>query len=279
MHGGTVRACLPDGPFAIGKPQRRLSQAMPAAYDEMATGQGRIRPHWRDLVGTIWSMPPAQIAERQARARAPFAQADEVLPLYRGGAPRPAWTFDLLPLILPEAEWHGLAAGLAQRARLLDLVLADLYGPQHLIAEKLVPAYLVYANPEFLRPLRNLKPVAGAPHLHFYAADLVRMPDGAWRVFNDRTQAAAGVGYALRHRRVLARTFPEAFRAMPVRRLHPFIEQWRASLQRVGASLRDDPRIVLLTPGPYNDAYFEHVYLARELGITLVQGSDLTVRD
>jgi len=251
----------------------------PKAFDEMATGQGSIRPHWRDLMATIWSLPPAHLAERQARARANFSEADEFLAIYRGDAERSAWSFDVVPLIVPEHEWRALAAGLAQRARLLDLILADLYGPQALIAEQLVPPFLVYANPEFLRPLRNLKPVARAPHLFFYAADLVRRPDGAWRVFADRTQAAAGVGYALRHRRVLARTFPEAFRAMPVRRLLPFVEQWRASLQRLGASLRDDPRAVLLTPGPYNDAYFEHVYLARELGITLVQGSDLTVRD
>lgn len=249
------------------------------AYDEMASGHGTIRPHWRDLMATIWSMPAVQLAERQSRARAHFAEADEFLAIYRGEGERPSWSFDLIPLVIPEPEWRTLAAGLAQRARLLDLILADLYGPQLLIAEKIVPPYLVYANPEFLRPLRNLKPVAAAPHLYFYAADLVRMPDGAWRVFNDRTQAAAGVGYALRHRRVLARTFPEAFRAMPVMRPHPFVEQWRASLQRIGASLRDEPRAVLLTPGPYHDAYFEHVYLARELGITLVQGSDLTVRD
>jgi len=252
---------------------------MATAYDEMASGKGTLRPHWRDLMATIWSMPAAQMADRQARARSHFAEADEFLAIYRGDAARPAWSFDLVPLILPESEWAALAEGLAQRARLLDLILADLYGPQRLIAEKLVPPFLVYANPEFLRPLRKLTPVGGAPHLFFYAADLVRMPDGAWRVFNDRTQAAAGVGYALRHRRVLARTFPEAFRAMAVRRLHPFIEQWRASLARIGATVRDDPRAVLLTPGPYNDAYFEHVYLARELGITLVQGSDLTVRD
>ncbi len=251
----------------------------PFAYDEMVSGQGKVRPHWRDLMATIWSLPAAQIAERQARARALFAEADEFLAIYRGDAERPAWKFDLVPLILPEAEWRGLAEGLAQRARLLDLILADLYGPQRLVSEKLVPPYLVFANPELLRPLRNVKPAAGAPHLYFYAADLVRMPDGAWRVFADRTQAAAGVGYALRHRRVLARTFPEAFRAVPSIRLLPFLDQWRASLMRLGANLRDDPRAVLLTPGPYNDAYFEHVYLARELGIGLVQGSDLTVRD
>ncbi|MGH7005514.1 MAG: circularly permuted type 2 ATP-grasp protein, partial [Alphaproteobacteria bacterium] len=205
--------------------------------------------------------------------------ADAFLDIYGKDGARPTWSFDLLPLILPEPEWRTLAAGLVQRAQLLDLVLADLYGAQRLVHDRLVPPYLVFGNPEFLRPARGIKPSGGAPHLHFYAADLVRMPDGRWRVFNDRTQAAAGVGYAVRNRRVLARTFPEAFRTAPVRRLAPFLELWQASLERIGATLREDPRAVLLTPGPYNNAYFEHVYLARELGITLAQGSDLTVRD
>ncbi len=252
---------------------------MRTAYDEMASGQGTIRQHWREFMATIWSMPAAQLAERQARARAHFGEADAFLEIYGKERARPQWSFDILPLILPESEWRGLAAGLVQRARLLDLILADLYGPQRLLHEKLVPPYLVHANPEFLRPVRGLAQAGGAPHLHFYAADLVRMPDGRWRVFNDRTQAAAGVGYAVLNRRVLARTFPEAFRTAPVQRLAPFLKLWQASLQRIGAAVHEDPRAVLLTPGPYNDAYFEHVYLARELGITMAQGSDLSVRD
>ncbi|MCW5771728.1 MAG: circularly permuted type 2 ATP-grasp protein [Rhodospirillaceae bacterium] len=252
---------------------------MIAAYDEMASGQGTIRPHWRDLMGMVWGMTPDQLAERQARARAHFAETEAFMDIYGREDRRPQWSFDLLPLILPEPEWRVIAAGLVQRARLLDLVLADLYGPQRLLAEKRVPPYLVFANPEFLRPACGVVPAQGAPFLHFYAADLVRMPDGLWRVFNDRTQAAAGVGYALRNRRVLARTFPEAFRTAPIRRLSAFLDLWQGSLGRIGATLHDDPRAVLLTPGPYNDAYFEHVYLAGELGLTLAQGSDLTVRD
>ncbi|MGH7003798.1 MAG: circularly permuted type 2 ATP-grasp protein, partial [Alphaproteobacteria bacterium] len=115
---------------------------MRTAYDEMASGRGTIRQHWRNFMATIWSMPPAQLAERQARARAHFAEADEFLAIYRGEGERPTWSFDLVPLIIPDSEWRHLAAGLAQRARLLDLILADLYGPQRLIAEKLVPPYL-----------------------------------------------------------------------------------------------------------------------------------------
>lgn len=252
---------------------------MSQAYDEMAAGQGVIRPYWRNIMATVWGLPPGQLAEKQARAGAQIAHADEFVAIYGHDSKRPPWSIDLLPLILPEHEWEAIRAGVMQRARLLDLILRDVYGEQKLIADRLLPPYLVFGNPAFLRPLRHVVPVGGAPHLFFYAADLVRMPDGAWRVFADRTQAPSGVGYALRNRRVLARTFPEAFRVYPVQRLQPFVDLWQASLQQIGAALNDDPRAVLLTPGPYNDAYFEHVYLARELGVTLAQGADLTVRD
>jgi len=263
----------------MGGISRRRGDQVSAVFDEMASGEGVLRPHWRELMATVWSLPPELLAEKAARARAHFAEADEFLSIYRAKDDRPSWTFDLLPLILPEAEWQDLAAGIAQRARLLDAVLADLYGPQRLIAEGVVPPYLVFANPEFLRPLRFIAPGGGRPRLPVYSADLVRLANGSWRVFADRTQAPAGAGYALRNRRVMARTFPEAFRTAPVRRLNPFLELWQAGLLQAGQHRRAQPRVVLLTPGPYNETYFEHVYLARELGVTLAQGSDLTVRD
>lgn len=242
----------------------------------MAAGKGVLRTHWRSLIGTMASLPQGAMAERTARARALFAEADEFLSIYGHDEQRPAWSFDLLPLIIPEQEWASIEAGLSQRARLLDLILRDLYGPQRLIADGTVPPGLVFNNPEFLRPARHLMP-EDRPHLHVYAADLVRLADGRWRVFADRTQTPAGIGYALRNRSIMARTFPEAFRAAPVRRLRPFIDLWKATLQGLGRG-DADPMIVLLTPGPYNHAYFEHVHLAREMGITLAQGSDLTVR-
>jgi len=265
--------------LASGARIGKTPAAMKDAYDELASGQGAFRPHWRDLMATLGSLPPELIAERATRARAHFAEADEFLAIYGRQPDHPTWSFDLLPMILPEAEWDILAAGLTQRARLLDLVLDDIYGEQRLIREGALPPYLVYANPEFLRPMRRPRAGGEQGRLHFYAADVVRVADGSWRIFADRTQAPAGIGYALRNRRVLARTFPEAFRAVPVRRLRPFVELWQSSLLDLGGRRRDDPRAVLLTPGPYNPAYFEHVYLARELGLTLARGADLTVRD
>jgi len=250
-------------------------------YDEMVSGKGMLRPHWRQTMAAIWGMPPEALREKQARATAHLAEADNLLDQIGGdqaAGQRPNWSLDLLPLILPETEWETIAAGLAQRAQLLDLILADIYGPQALIQEQLLPPYLIFNNPGFLRPLRNIAPAGGAPRLQFYAADLIRMPDGHWAVLTDRTQAPAGVGYALHHRSILARTFPEGFRNAPVSRLQASIDLWYAGLRSLGAALSADPRIVLLTPGPHNNAYLEHVLLAQELGITLAQGSDLTVR-
>lgn len=251
---------------------------MDSAYDEMVTGSGALRPHWRGLMETVWGVAPEQLGERLARVSAQIADDDEIATLPERGLAR-GRRLDLLPLILPAAEWHAIAEGLVQRAHLLDLILADLYGPQRLLEERLLPPYLVLANPAFLRPLRGIRPRGDAPQLYFYAADLVRLPSGEWRVFADRTQAPGGVGYALHHRSVLARTVPEMFRAVEIQRLDPFIDLWRSSLGAMAPNSAEAPRIVLLTPGPYNDAYFEHVFLARALGITLVQSTDLTVRD
>jgi uncharacterized circularly permuted ATP-grasp superfamily protein/uncharacterized alpha-E superfamily protein len=249
-----------------------------ASFDEMVTGAGTLRPHWRGLMQTVWGIAPQQLLEKQARATAQIAGADELVDFRPAAAGATARRLDLLPFVLPEAEWRDIAAGLAQRARLLNAILADLYGPQRLIEDRLVPPRLVFGNPAFLRPLRHVAPVGGTPQLYFYAADLIRLPGGEWRVFSDRTQAAAGVGYALHNRTTLARVFPEAFRAAPARRLQPYLELWRQAIRQVGMSLSGEPRIALLTPGPYNEAYFEHMRLAQELGITLVQSADLTIR-
>ena len=250
---------------------------MSSQYDEMVTGTGAIRPHWRGLMETVFSLTSEQLAEKLARASIQMAD-DEIVALPDAHPSAPAPSLDLLPLILPESEWETIADGLVQRARLLEMILADLYGPQRFIDEGLLPPYLIYGNPEFLRPLRHVEAPRGAPRLYFYATDLVRLPSGEWRVFADRTQAPSGAGYALHKRSVLARTFPEVFRSAPVRRLDSFMELWRSSLHAVGGSSPDTSQTALLTPGPYNDAYFEHVFLARALGITLVQSSDLTVR-
>lgn len=255
-----------------------LGYTAPAVFDEMVDGRGRLRPHWQTFMGSLGGLDPGRMAERWEEARRLLHQNGVTYNIYGDpqGMERP-WPLDMVPLPIPYAEWKEIEAGLAQRARLLNALLADVYGPQALVREGALPPALVYADPGFRRALHGV-PVPNGTYLHFYAADLARAPDGRWWVLSDRTQAPSGSGYALENRTVLTRVLPDSFRACHVERLAPFFAAFRETL--AGLNPRSGSgRIVLLTPGPFNETYFEHVYLARHLGITLVEGADLTVRD
>ena len=190
------------------------------------------------------------------------------------GASR-AWKIDIVPLLIPADEWRYIEAGIIQRAQLLNLLLEDFYGAQNLIARGHFPAELLYANPAFLRPLVGVR-VPAHSYLHMLAVDLARSPDGQWWVLADRTQAPSGSGYALENRTIVSDVLPDLFRTSNVLRLASFFRAQREALTKLAQS--DNPRIVLLTPGPLNETYFEHSYIARYLGFTLVEGADLTVR-
>ncbi|HEY5808821.1 MAG TPA: circularly permuted type 2 ATP-grasp protein, partial [Povalibacter sp.] len=191
------------------------------------------------------------------------------------GRDRP-WQLDILPLVLPAAEWQTIAAGVAQRARLLNGLLADIYGPQRLLAEGIVPPEIVFGHPNFLWPCRGLVPANGH-WLHVYAVDLARAPNGQWWVLGDRTQTPSGPGYALENRRIVSRVFTQTVDDLRVRSLGGFFATLR---ERLLSETDEDeaPLAVVLTPGPFNETYFEHAYLARQLGLALVEGADLTVR-
>jgi uncharacterized circularly permuted ATP-grasp superfamily protein/uncharacterized alpha-E superfamily protein len=194
------------------------------------------------------------------------------------GGPQRPWSLDLFPLIIPAAQWQKIEAGVQQRMRLLEGILADVYGAQTLMARNLLPPALVHGHPGYLRPMHGTRP-AGGRRLHIAAFDLARDPAGAWWVVTQRTQAPSGLGYLLENRLIISRLFPEAFRDLKVQRLAATYRSLLESLNTMCPADGDEPRIVLLTPGPYNETYFEHAYLARYLGLTLVEGSDLTVRD
>jgi len=245
----------------------------PAGVDEMVDGSGGLRPHWRGVLGAITGLGPGGIADRGRRLDRAFEEEGiaSVLP----GAAGRVWRCDPVPLPLPPGEFAGLAAGLGQRARLLALLLADIYGDQHVVAEGLLPPALVFANPAFLRPCRF---AFHPPVLHFYAADLIRARDGAWHVLADRTAATSGAGYARENRRLLSRVVPEAFRPVQVRQLRPFFDTWQDSLRRLAPPGQSTPTVALLTPGTGAPQWFEHMFLARELSCALVEGGDLTVR-
>ncbi|MDB5317255.1 MAG: hypothetical protein JWO24_3099, partial [Rhodospirillales bacterium] len=248
--------------------------ADPTALDEMADGRGGLRPHWQELLGTLVGLGAEQLIERATMLDRLFAE-EGVTALLPGPGPA-TWRCDPVPLPIRPAEFAALEAGLAQRATLLDATLADLYGPQRLLEHGIIPPALVYPNHAFLRPCRSL-PLAG--QLQLYAADLIRGPDGAWRVLADRTNAPHGMAYALENRRALSKTIPEIFRGRQLRRMRPFFDTWQADLQRIAPGASGNPSLVLLSPGPRSAFWFEHVVLARELSCTLVEGGDLTVRD
>ncbi|CAO3421112.1 circularly permuted type 2 ATP-grasp protein [Azospirillum doebereinerae] len=247
-------------------------------YDEMVTGQGRLRPQWQTFMSTLGPLDADLMAVRWEEARRLLHQNGVTYNIYGDpkGMERP-WPLDMMPLLLPAHEWKAIESGLIQRASLLNAILTDLYGPQTLTRYGRLPPAVIHADPGFRRAVHGIR-VPNDVHLHYYAADLARAPDGRWWVLSDRTQAPSGSGYALENRAVMAKVLPDSFRHCQVERLAPFFDTFKDTLLSISPR-RDRTRVVLLTPGPYNETYFEHVYIARYLGITLVEGADLTVRD
>ena len=246
-------------------------------YDELSADGVNPRPHWARIMKAFRAIGSEELGHRWERAERRIRENGITYNIYSDplGANRP-WQIDIVPFLIPADEWRFLEAGIIQRARLLSRILEDLYGPQELLANGHFPASLLFANPAFLRPLVGV-PVPAHSYLHMLAVDLARSPDGQWWVLSDRTQAPSGSGYALENRTIVSDVLPDIFRRSNVLRLAPFFKAQRDALATL--SKRSNPRIVLLTPGPLNETYFEHSYIARYLGFTLCAGADLTVRD
>ncbi len=245
-------------------------------YAESESAAG-ARTHWTGLMQTLQDLGPAELEHRWESAARRIRENGVTYNIYDDpqGANRP-WQIDILPLLLPADEWRKIEAGVIQRAQLLTLLLQDLYGEQKLLTEGHFPAALLYGNPAFLHPVVGLK-VPAHSYLHMLAVDLARSPDGQWWVLADRTQAPSGSGYALENRTIVSDVLPELFGESNVLRLAPFFRAQRDALTSL--SRQPNPRVVLLTPGPYNETYFEHSYLAKYLDLTLVEGADLAVRN
>jgi uncharacterized circularly permuted ATP-grasp superfamily protein/uncharacterized alpha-E superfamily protein len=246
------------------------------AFDEMVDGNRGVRPSWRGLLGALAGIGREELGERAARLER--LAAEEGPPSLLPGATE-SWRFDPIPLPLTQAEFSRLEAGLAQRARLLDAILSDVYGEQQLLALGALPPALVYANPGFLRPCRRFGSSVPRGLLRYYAADLLRTPDGTWQVVADRTDWADGLALALENRRRLARVVPEVFTAQQLCPLDPFVELWADLLHRLMLDSNGAPGgVALLTPGHAESGWYGHILLARELSCELVEGGDLTVR-
>ena len=248
---------------------------LPGVYDEMVDEAGRVRPHWAAFVDRLAAEAPGALQQR-------FGAADRYLKdsgvFYRvyddpAAGERP-WPLSHVPLLISPEDWAAIEAGVIQRARLIEALLADAYSGGETLARLGVPASVIAGSPDFLHPLV----LAGRPaprQLHLYAVDLGRSPTGQWRVLRDRTQAPSGAGFALENRIALSRALSDVFRAFDVHRLAPFFDALRAELSRHREA--DDAGVCLLTPGPLNETFFEHSYLARYLGFRLVEGMDLLV--
>ncbi|WP_211444966.1 circularly permuted type 2 ATP-grasp protein [Collimonas humicola] len=260
---------------------RRLLESYPAEadrYDEMLEAGGRLRPHWRTLIDQLEDLSPEVLRRRAREVREAIAADGVTYNVYADpqGANRP-WELDLLPQIISAEEWQTLSAAVTQRAKLLNAVLADLYGPQSLLSEGLLPPALVFGQHGYLWPCRGIEPPGGV-HLHLYAIDLARSPDGHWWVISDRTQGPSGAGYALQNRQIMSRAMPDTVRDMHVQSLLKFFHTLHNSLSELAPAGGEPPLVVLLTPGPYNETYSEHAFLAHTLGFPLVEGADLMVR-
>ncbi len=247
-------------------------------FDEVRARGGALREPWAEFAAAT-QLHAESLSEAQKRVDRQIDENGVTYNVYAtaDGQERP-WSLDVLPLIVKAQEWEQLGHGLRQRARLLNAVATDFYGPQTLLREGLVPPALVFRHPGFLRACHGVRPSDGV-FLHLIAFDLARGVDGEWRVIGTRTQAPSGVGYALENRAIMSRVLPDAFHALRVRALSSFFHELRQILFAGAPSNGGAPHVVVLTPGPYNETYFEHAYLARQLGFPLVEGGDLTVRD
>ena len=249
-------------------------QPVPGVHDEMVDEAGNPRPAWAFFIDALERLGVDELSRRFGRADQYLRDAGVYYRVYdqRGEIER-EWPLAHVPLLIAEDEWNGIAAGLVERADLHEAIVADIYGEGRLVRDGLLPAELVAASPEFLRPMVGTKP-AGGHFLHFCAFELGRGPNGKWWVLGDRTQAPSGAGFALENRVATTRALSDIYGDMHVHRLAGFFRGFRDALL---ARAEAGSRAAILTPGPHNETYFEHAYIARYLGMMLLEGEDLTV--
>ncbi|MBX7166166.1 MAG: circularly permuted type 2 ATP-grasp protein [Pirellulales bacterium] len=254
-------------------------RGVPGHWDEMLAADGALRPSWRPLVDALRTLGDKELQRQDDLCRRVLREYGVTYnPPGQAAEWRRPWQLDSWPMVMSAEEWRLISAGVAQRARLLNAVLADVYGPHRLLLGGSLPPEVVFANPAFLRAAHDIQPPGGA-FLANYAVDLARSPDGRWWVVGDRTDTPTGVGYALENRIVLSRVHAALIRDCLVQRLARHFSRWRDSLLEYAGAAVDEPRVVIYTPGSYHATYFEQAYLARYLGFNLVEGADLTVRD
>ncbi len=247
--------------------------------DECFDFEGDVKEHWKKLLTNIELLDTEELKGRQQELLTLLKENGVTYNVYgdTDGLNRP-WLLDALPLLISAAEWRITVRGMKQRAYVLNKILEDIYGERRLLKEKIIPPELIYAHSGFLRPCDKIK-LPGENQLILYASDLSRGPDGKVWVLKDRTQAPSGMGYALENRSALSRVLPELFKGHKTTKLGGFFNSMMEAFLEIAPQGKEQPRIVLLTPGPRNETYFEHAFLASHMGFTLAQGDDLVARD
>lgn len=249
------------------------------SYDEVLDQNGNIKPYWKGLFDTLEAIGINELELRNQEIIKKLKENGVTYNVYDANQKsNRAWKLDPIPFLIHENEWKEVEKGLQQRALLLDLILKDLYGPQTLIKNAIIPAELVFDNSGFLLPCFDIIQKQHKQLIN-YAVDLARGPDGKMWLLDNRTQAPSGTGYALENRIVMSKVFPELNQNTYRKRLSPYFNQLQQTVDSLGNNSNENPNVVFLTSGPGNETYFEHVYLSSYLGYTLVQGNDLLVRD
>ncbi|WP_321474521.1 circularly permuted type 2 ATP-grasp protein [uncultured Paludibaculum sp.] len=250
-----------------------------SSYDEMFTGEGEVRQHYRLLLDKILEMPNEELRRRKQAADLSFLHQGITFTVYgRSEGTERIFPHDLLPRIITAKEWLTIEQGLTQRITALNMFLHDIYHDQRILDDKVVPRELIYSCPHFRREMRGV-PVPRNNYVTVMGTDLIRLPSGEFAVLEDNLRVPSGVSYMLTSRQVMKRVFPAQLQECRVRPIDHYSHALLETLRSLAPEGRTDPTIVLLTPGVFNSAYFEHSYLARQMGIELVEGRDLLVHD
>src|SRR5258708_11302897 len=276
---GTLPVIVPDAMGQPTLPPPFSNYPLGTAFDEMLDIDGRPRLHYQELYHRLLEMPAETLYQRQQAANTAFLNEGITFTVYGDdeGTER-IWPYDLLPRIITGEEWETIEKGLTQRITALNLFLKDIYNDERILSDRIVPRWLVYSCRHFRREMRGVR----IPHDTYVAVDgtdLVRLPDGRFAVLEDNLRVPSGVSYMLANRQVMKRTFPSLFGSYGVRPIDHFGQALLSTLLALAPAGRPEPVIVLLTPGVYNSAYFEHAFLARQMGIELVEGRDLALHD